>query len=61
MIDPNLLARIRRAQVESNRAEAKVRSAIRDAVDAGATYAELAKELGVSRQAIRQRVLRIAA
>jgi DNA-directed RNA polymerase specialized sigma24 family protein len=44
--------------VAKSRADEQYRAAIVAAVDAGASYAELARTLGVSRQAVRQLVER---
>lgn len=56
MSDRPELARVKRAAVSRRRAEESYRAALVAAVDEGASYAQLAALLGVSRQAVRQLV-----
>jgi predicted transcriptional regulator len=48
------VARVSRAAAARNNADSVLRAAIQDAYAAGVPYAELARELGVTRQAVRQ-------
>ena len=56
MSDP--LARVKRAAQARRRAEEEYRAALVAAVDAGHAYAVLARELDLSRQAVRQLIRR---
>ena len=58
MIDPKSLARVKRAEAARRRAEDNLRAALSAAIDAGVSYADLARELGCSRQSVRERVMR---
>lgn len=55
---PDPLSGVKRAAAAKRRADDQYRATLVAAVDAGASYAELARELGTSRQAIRQLVIR---
>lgn len=58
MADP--LARLKRAEKAKRRADEEVRAALLAAADAGHSYAEISRTLGVSRQAVRQLLRRTA-
>jgi len=53
-----LLRRVRGTHEAMSRAQLKHLAALEAYVEAGGTYAELSRELGVSRQAVRQYVER---
>ena len=50
---------VKRAARAKTRADARYREAIQQALEAGSTYAEVARALGLSRQAIRQAARRL--
>lgn len=58
MTGSDSLARLTRAASAKRRADQQYRAALAAALAAGHTYAEIAKALGVSRQAVRQLVQR---
>lgn len=49
---------MKRAARAKSRADARLRETIAEAVSAGASYAEVGRVLGVSRQAVRQLLTR---
>lgn len=53
------LQSVKRAARAKSRADAQLRAAILAAVEAGISYADVARALGVSRQAVRQFVTRL--
>jgi DNA-binding CsgD family transcriptional regulator len=50
---------VRRAARAKSRADARYKQTLQDAVAAGASHAQIGRELGLSRQAIRQQLERI--
>lgn len=52
------LTRVRVAAADRRRVDMELRAALLVAVESGVSYAALARELGVSRQAVRQLMLR---
>jgi hypothetical protein len=58
--DDDPLARVKRAHTRLERASREYREALLNCQAAGITYADLGRELGISRQAVRQNLTRTA-
>jgi DNA-directed RNA polymerase specialized sigma24 family protein len=56
---PNTLSQLAKAWGAKRRADEQYRAALLAAVDDGVSYAELARRMGISRQAVRQFVDRL--
>ena len=53
-LSPDPLRRVKRAAAKLDAARSEYRAALLACLDAGYSYAEIARTLGVSRQAVRQ-------